>query len=137
MSALVTSQAIIERDAQYVADAIKIRYFPMALERGEGSRLYDADGRGYLDFGAGWALAGLGYSNERVRNAIKQQIDRTTFGGLLSGANIPAGELAEKLVSLVPGEFEKKVWFGLSGSDAAEAAARLILKATGRRRFIS
>lgn len=137
MSATITSQAILERDARYVADAIKIRYFPLALERGDGPRLIDADGRAYLDFGAGWALAGLGYSNERVRNAVKAQIDRTTFGGLLSGANIPAGELAEKLAGLVPGDFEKKVWFGLSGSDAAEAAARLVLKATGRRRFIS
>src|SRR4051794_3916536 len=113
MSALVTSQTVLDRDAKFVADAIKIRYFPMALERGEGARLYDADGRDYLDFGAAWALAGLGYSNERVRDAVKRQIDRTTFAGLLSGANTPAGELAEKLVSLVPGDFEKKVWFGL------------------------
>ncbi len=137
MSTVVTSQQILERDARFVADAIKIRYFPLAVERGEGPRLIDADGRAYLDFGSGWALAGLGYSNERVREAVKRQIDRTTFGGLLSSANIPATELAEKLAMLVPGGFEKKVWFGLSGSDAAEAAARLVLKATGRRRFIS
>src|SRR5690349_18331758 len=101
MSALVTAQTILQRDARYVADAIKIRYFPLAVERGEGARLIDADGRAYLDFGAGWALAGLGYSNQRVRDAVKAQIDRTTFGGLLSGANIPAGELAEKLAGLV------------------------------------
>src|SRR5215217_2854912 len=137
MTATLSAPSVIERDARYVADAIKIRYFPFALDHGEGSRLYDVDGRTYLDFGAGWALAGLGYSNQRVRDAIKRQIDRTTFGGLLSGANVPATDLAEKLVSVVAGEFEKKVWFGLSGSDAAEAAARLILKATGRRRFIS
>jgi 4-aminobutyrate aminotransferase len=59
------------------------------------------------------------------------------YGGLLSGINQPAVDLAEKLVSLVPGDFEKKAWFGLSGSDASEAAQRLILKASGRRRIVS
>jgi 4-aminobutyrate aminotransferase len=137
MSATISAQSVLERDAKYVADAIKIRYFPFALDHGEGGRLFDVDGRSYLDFGAGWALAGLGYSNQRVRDAIKRQVDRSTFGGLISGANVPATDLAEKLPAIVPGVFEKKVWFGLSGSDAAEAAARLILKATGRRRFVS
>jgi 4-aminobutyrate aminotransferase len=137
MSATVTAQTVLERDARYVADAIKIRYFPFALDHGDGGRLCDVDGRRYLDFGSGWALAGLGYSNERVKNAIKRQLDRTTFGGLLSGANAPAADLAERLSSIVPGDFEKKVWFGLSGSDAAEAASRLILRSTKRRRFIS
>lgn len=133
----VTAQTVMERDARYVAEANKIRYFPMAVERGEGARLIDPDGKSYLDFGSAWALAGLGYSNQRVRDAVKRQIDRTTFGGLTSGANAPAAELAERLIGIVPGDFEKKVWYGLSGSDAAEAAARLILKATGRRRFVS
>lgn len=137
MSATVSAQSVLARDARFVADAIKIRYFPLAVASGDGARIVDVDGRSFLDFGAGWALAGLGYSNQRVRDAIKRQIDQTTFGGLLSGANLPATDLAEKLVGLVPGNFEKKAWFGLSGSDAAEAAARLVLKATGRRRFIS
>src|SRR5262249_26251892 len=59
------------------------------------------------------------------------------YGGLVSGINLPAVDLAEKLVSLVPGDFAKKVWFGLSGSDASEAAHRLILRASGRRRLVS
>ncbi|MEA2529054.1 MAG: 4-aminobutyrate aminotransferase [Thermomicrobiales bacterium] len=128
---------VIERDRRFVADALKIRYFPFVLDRGEGPYLFDVEGRRYLDFGAGWALAGLGYSNEYVRNAITRQLDRTMYGGLLSGINQPAVALAEKLVSLVPGDFEKKAWFGLSGSDASEAAQRLILRATGRKRVIS
>src|SRR5215218_2051189 len=111
MTATLSAQSVIERDARYVADAIKIRYFPFALDHGEGCRLYDVDGRSYLDFGSGWALAGLGYSSDRVREAIKRQIDRTTFGGLISGANVPATDLAERLASVVPGSFEKKVWF--------------------------
>lgn len=128
---------VIARDGLFVSDALKIRYFPFVLDRGEGSYLIDVEGKRYLDFGAGWALAGLGYSNERVREAISEQLEKTMYGGLLSGINQPAVDLAEKLVSLVPGDFEKKAWFGLSGSDASEAAQRLILRASGRRRIVS
>src|SRR4051812_26341945 len=137
MSTTMTARSVLERDARYVADSIKIRYYPMALAEGDGCRLIDADGRRFLDFGSAWALAGLGYSNQRVRDAIKRQVDKTTFGALISGANLPATDLAEKLCELVPGDFEKKAWFGLSGSDAAEAATRLVLRATGKRRLIS
>src|SRR3712207_8008536 len=49
--------------------------------------LFDVDGRSYLDFGAAWSLAGLGYSNERVRSAVAAEFGRTTFGGLVSGIN--------------------------------------------------
>jgi 4-aminobutyrate aminotransferase len=48
----------------------------------------------------------------------------------------PAVALAERLVELVPGEFDKKVWYGLSGSDASEAARRLLHLATGKRRMV-
>lgn len=128
---------LARRDGLAIADALKIRYTPFVLDRGEGARLSDADGRGYLDFGAAWALAGLGYSNERVRAAVAAQLDQTTFGGLVSSINRPAVELAERLIALVPGAWEKKVWFGLSGSDASEAAMRLLTRATGRHRLVS
>ena len=138
MSATTTaSQAILDRDGRFVADAIKIRYFPLAVASGDGAHVIDADGRRYLDFAAGWAVASLGYGNEAVRAAVARQMERSTFAGLLSGVNEPAVELAERLVELVPASFEQKVWFGLSGSDAAEAAQRLILRATGRRRIVS
>ncbi|HEY8448209.1 MAG TPA: aspartate aminotransferase family protein [Thermomicrobiales bacterium] len=133
---MTTAQAV-EMDRRLIADALKIRYTPFVLDHGEGPYLFDTDGRRYLDFGAGWALATLGYSNERVRAAVAEQVSRTTFGGLISGINLPALELAERLTALVPGDFEKKVWFGLSGSDASETAQRLVLRATGKRRLVS
>ena len=64
-------------------------------------------------------------------------MDKTTFAGLIPGINQASLDLAEKLVEIVPGEFDKKVWFGLFGSDASEAAQRLILMASGRRRIVS
>lgn len=130
-------QAAFERDARLIADAIKIRYNPLVIDRAEGARIYDIEGRAYLDFGASWSLAHLGYSNPHVRRAVAAQLEKTMFAGLVSAINQPALDLAEKLVGLVPGDFPKKAWFGLSGSDASEAAQRLIRLATGKPRLIS
>jgi len=133
----VTDIAPSTRDAALIADALKIRYSPMTAVRGEGSTLFDAEGRAWLDFGAGWAVASLGYSHPRVVRAIQEQVATTTFAGLISGLNEPALDLAQRLVDLMPGDFAKKVWFGHSGSDASEAAHRLVLAASGRKRVIS
>ena len=134
---MATSAEEYARDSRLIANATKFRYNPMVVDHADGARLYDVDGREYLDFGGSWSLASLGYSNEHVRQAIESQLRKTTFAGLVSSINRPALDLAEKLVSLMGGDFEKKVWYGLAGSDAAEAAQRLILTATGKRRIVS
>jgi 4-aminobutyrate aminotransferase len=132
-----TATDLVRRDERAIANALKIRYTPFVVDEGEGGRLFDVDGRPYLDFGAAWALAGLGYSNERVRSAVNAELGRTTFGGLVSGINRPAIALAERLIGLVPGAWEKKIWYGLSGSDASEAVMRLLPQVTGRNRLVS
>jgi 4-aminobutyrate aminotransferase len=137
MTATMTATDLAQRDERAVANALKIRYTPFVMERGEGGRIFDVDGRSYLDFAAVWCLSGLGYSNERVRSAVIAELERTTFAGLVSGINEPAVNLAERLIDLVPGDWEKKVWYGLSGSDASEAAMRLVTQATGRTRLVS
>jgi 4-aminobutyrate aminotransferase len=122
----VTVDQLYELDAGLIGDAIKLRFYPMAVERGQGSRLWDVEGKKYLDFTAGWAVANTGYSHPRVKQAVIEQLNHTTFAGLISVMHEPALELAEKLVELVPGDFRKKTWFGLSGSDASETVGRLL-----------
>ena len=46
---------IATRDKAVIADALKIRYTPFALSHGDGARLFDVDGRSYIDFGAAWS----------------------------------------------------------------------------------
>jgi len=135
MSQLTTDQ-LQELDAGLISDALKIRFFPHVTHEGNGSRLRDTEGRQYLDFSAGWAVANTGYSHSHVKRGVIEQLERTTFGGLLSSMHQPAVLLAEKLVELVPGDFHKKVWYGLSGSDASETAGRLLHLATGKRRMV-
>lgn len=126
-----------ELDDKLIADALKLRFFPFAAESGEGCRLRDVDGKEYLDFTGGWALANTGYSHPHVKQAVIDQLNRTTFASLISGMHEPALRLAEKLIELTPGDFPKKVWFGLCGSDASETAGRLLPLATGKRRMVT
>lgn len=133
----VSVNQLLDMDSRLISDALKIRFFPHVTHEGKGSRLRDPEGKQYLDFSAGWAVANTGYSHPHVKRAIVEQLERTTFGGLLSSIHQPAVMLAQKLVELVPGDFHKKVWFGLSGSDASETAGRLLPLATGKRRIVS
>ena len=135
--AQLSARQICDADALLIADAGKIPFFPLVVERGEGCRLIDPEGRRYLDFTAGRALANTGYSHARVRRAIVREPGRSAFAGLVSGMHAPAVELAGKQVSLVPGGFEKKAWLGLPGSDADETVGRLLPMATGKRRIVS
>jgi 4-aminobutyrate aminotransferase len=128
---------MLESDARLIAEAIKLRFYPFAADHGQGCRLYDVEGRQYLDFTAGWAVANTGYSHPHVKQAIAAQLEQMTFAGLISVMHEPALRLAERLVELVPGEFPKKVWYGLSGSDANETVGRLLPLATGKRRLVS
>lgn len=116
---------LVERERRLIAGAQKIRFFPFAPVGGAGARLVDADGRSWLDFTAGWAVANAGYGHPRVRASIENQLKRGAYAGLVSAAVQPAVELAERLIELAPIRESAKVWFGHSGSDANEALARL------------
>jgi 4-aminobutyrate aminotransferase len=134
---MVTTEQIYEMDARLIADAMRLRFYPLAMDHASGCRVWDVEGRQYLDFAAGWAVANTGYGHPHVRQALIEQINRTTFASLISGMHEPALQLAEKLIELTPGDFPKKVWFGFCGSDANETVARLLPLATGKRRLVS
>lgn len=98
--------------------------FPVVFEKGEGVYLTDADGKRYLDFGAGIAVFALGYRNEAYNEALKAQIDRIIHTSNLY-YNIPMVEAAEKLVSA---SGLSKVFFTNSGTEAIEGALKAARK---------
>lgn len=129
---------IVGRDATVVAEAAKMRFFPFAPIGGDGVWLVDSEGHRMLDFSAGWAVANTGYGDPRIRRAVATEMQRGGYPGYVSAAMQPAVELAEQLLELVPLRSRgAKVWFGHSGSDAIEAAIRMVLGATGRHRLVS
>lgn len=124
-------------DREHISSSQKVRFFPLNVARAKGSYIYDHDGKEFLDFMAGWAVVGLGYGNEEVLHAYTNALKEVSFATLTAIMNEPAAELAEKLIALTPGDFDKKVWFGMHGSDACETLYKLAPMATGRPRMVS
>lgn len=98
--------------------------FPVVLDRGEGVRLFDLDGKEYLDFGAGIAVFALGYGNKAYNQALKDQIDKLIHTSNLF-YNTPMIEAAEKLLKA---SGLSKVFFTNSGTEAIEGAIKAARK---------
>ena len=116
------SSAYMERTEQTVLHTYN--RFPVVFERGEGVWLIDADGRRYLDFGAGIAVNALGYGNETYKEALKAQIDKVLHLSNLY-YNEPLAEAAEKLVEK---SGMSRVFFTNSGAEAIEGAIKTARK---------
>ncbi len=93
---------------------------------GEGATLIDQTGKRYLDACGGAAVSCLGHDNERVRAALKAQIDGVAFAHTSFFTNEPAEELASFLIDRAPeGTGNGRVMYLGSGSEAMEAALKL------------
>ena len=103
---------------------------PPVLDRGQGVILYDVDGREYLDLHAGFTVNVLGHGNKEVNDAIKAQMDK-----LNHFAELPVesrAELARILCERHPGDFEKKIFWAVTGGEAVEIAMKLSRWYTGK-----
>jgi acetylornithine/N-succinyldiaminopimelate aminotransferase len=96
----------------------------LVLERGEGVRVYDTDGKAYLDFVSGIAVNALGYGDPDVLRAIAEQAARLTHVSNLYHT-IPQVQLAKMLVEK---SFADKVYFCNSGAESVEAAIKFSRK---------
>jgi acetylornithine/N-succinyldiaminopimelate aminotransferase len=101
---------------------------PLALVRGEGCRVWDADGREYLDLFAGIAVNALGHAHPALTSAVSLQV-----AALAHTSNLylhePEIDLAEKLLALLGGSAgpaDARVFFANSGAEANEAAIKLV-----------
>ena len=97
---------------------------PMVMTRGSGCRLWDSDGKEYIDFIAGIAVCGLGHANPRIARALSRQAETLCHVSNLFYTE-PQALLAEWLTSR---SFADRVFFCNSGAEANEAAIKLVRK---------
>ena len=110
---------------------------PVTFVRGEGSVLFDADGRPYLDFLSGLAVTSLGHAHPVVADAIAEQARTLSHLSNLFG-NVVGPEVAVTLDRLIGGGEQRaggQVFFGNSGAEANECAIKLARRWAGPGRF--
>ncbi|MBV9313812.1 MAG: acetylornithine transaminase [Pseudonocardia sp.] len=107
---------------------------PLALVRGKGAEVWDADGRRYLDLLAGIAVNSLGHAHPAIVGAVTQQLSTLGHTSNLYLTE-PAIELAERLIDLL-GAGAARALFCNSGAEAMEAAFK-ISRRTGRTRLVA
>ncbi|WP_347553199.1 adenosylmethionine--8-amino-7-oxononanoate transaminase (plasmid) [Pseudalkalibacillus hwajinpoensis] len=115
---------------------------PLIIESGQGIKVKDIDGKEYYDaFSSVW-LNVHGHRKKELDDAIREQLDKIAHSTLLGMTNIPATELAEKLVEIAPHSLSR-VFYSDSGAEAVEIAVKMAYQywqnigKTNKQKFVS
>ena len=109
--------------------------FPVTIEKGLGSHVWDTDNKEYIDCMGGYGVALVGHRNERVINAIKTQLDKiiTVHSSLYSKTR---EEFLENLMKITPKGLSQ-VHLNNSGAESIEAAIKFARKFTGKKGMVA
>ena len=123
--------AVLQRQLRYKwAPFTRVRFLErhgvVAVVRGRGSRVYDVQGREYIDAHGGLWLVNVGYGREEIARAVYQQMRELAWFSSFEGyTNLPSIELAERLVGLLAPEGMARIFFTGSGSESVETALKI------------
>jgi 4-aminobutyrate aminotransferase len=128
---------LVARDGKVIGTGARVPYYPLVIKKGRGAILEDADGNEYIDMLASAGASNTGHCHPKIVEAIIDQAQELIHYTPAYMYNEPMIKLAEKLVEITPGEFSKKVMFGLSGSDSNDGMMKIARAYTGRSKIIS
>ncbi|MGX7051978.1 aspartate aminotransferase family protein [Leuconostoc palmae] len=131
------NKEILNEEKKYLADASRVKYFDVVIDHGKGAIITDADGNDYIDLLASASATNTGHSHPHVVEAITQQAQKLIQYTPAYFANTTTAKLTKRLASMAPGNFEKQVVFGNSGSDANDAIIKYARAYTHRQYIVS
>ena len=126
LKARVESKAeeFIRLHKRFIMPSTMVSYSLVASEA-HGSIVKDVNGKAYIDFSSAVAVANIGHSHPKVVQAVKEQAERLIHFAGNDFYNELQPKLAQKLVSITPGNSAKKVFFSNSGAESVECAFKL------------
>jgi 4-aminobutyrate aminotransferase len=127
------SERIVEARMQHVARGVATT--PLVIARAEGARVWDVDGREYIDFAGGLGCQNTGHGFAAA--AIHEQVDRYLHQCFMVGMYEPYVEVCRLLGETWPGQAETKSLLVNSGAEAVENAVKIARVATGRTAVIA
>ena len=131
------SMEMVKKSDKVYAGAGQIRYFDICLESAKGAMLKDLDGNEYIDLLATASAMNVGHSHPKVLAAMEKQMKTLLHYTPAYFYNPKVEQLAQRLIDVTPGDFDKKVLFGNSGSDANDGMMKFARAYTGRKTIVS
>jgi adenosylmethionine-8-amino-7-oxononanoate aminotransferase len=107
---------------------------PIVVEEGLGNWLRDAAGREYLDGVSSLWVNLHGHRHPRIVAALRDQLDRLDHSTMLGPTNVPAVQLAERLIGIAPGDRLSRVFYSDNGSTAVEIAVKMAFQVHAQHR---
>ena len=129
------ARELLKKDERFVSPSYS-RFYPLVVDSARDCLVKDVDGNEYIDLNSGIACMNVGHNHPKVVSAIKNQCDRFLHYSNTDFYYEGVINLAEKLDEITPGGFEKKTYFGNSGTEAIEAAVKLAKWHTRKQLFI-
>ena len=130
------SMELMSLREKYVPKAV-YNVTPIFVAESEGALIKDVDGNEYIDFATGISCLNVGHRNPDVMKAISEQMQRYLHLCFHITPYEPYVKLAEKLATLAPGSFDKKVVLVNSGAEAVENAVKIARRYTGRPTIVT
>ncbi|MDP6349833.1 MAG: aminotransferase class III-fold pyridoxal phosphate-dependent enzyme, partial [Chloroflexota bacterium] len=121
------SEDLAGQSKRIFIDFVQMKSFaesPMILADGDGIHVTDVDGKRYMDGLSGVMVCNLGYGNERIINAISEQLRRLQFSMPMYATNELALELSRQMADITPAQYNT-VKFLSGGSEATEASMKM------------
>lgn len=131
------TQDIINKEKRYMSYTTRIPYFPLVVNEAKGVTVRDIEGNEFIDFLSSAAVTNTGHNHPKIVKAIKEQVDKFIHCTPAYMYHRPHTELAVKLIEITPGNFNKRVAFGLSGSSSVDGAIKAARSFTKRSKIVS
>lgn len=132
------SKALFQEISTYLVDGVSSSFhksadeeYPICMEYGKGSKLYDIDGNEYIDYVAGFGPVILGHANEVLAQAVTKQLK---YGTQFSTPTYQLLELSKKITEIIP--CAEKVMFQNTGTEAVMTAFRVARGFTGKNKIV-
>lgn len=130
------AREVIRSDALVLSPST-CHFYPLVLETADGCIVRDMDGNEYIDLCSASGVMNIGYNHPQVLEAIKAQLGKTTHYGYGTAYYESIVQLSKALSDITPGEWEKRVCYGNSGSEAIEAAMKVAAWHTRNQAFLA
>ncbi len=128
---------LVEEDRAITSPGAKVPYYPLVVRKGSGAVIEDADGNSYIDLLASAGAVNTGHCHPRVVEAIQRQAENLILYTHVYMYHEPIIDLTKELIAITPGDYRKRIFYGLCGSDSNDGAIKMARWATGRSKIVA